>query len=42
MDEQIFERYLLKHVLKFSKGGKATVAEMHSDDLGLIEAEVEE
>ena len=26
-------------MLKFSKGGKATVAEMHQDDKGLIEPE---
>ena len=34
-DKQILERYMLK----FSKGGKATAAEMHGDDLGLIEPE---
>ena len=30
--KQILERYMLK----FSKGGKATAAEMHTDDLGLL------
>ena len=30
---QILERYLLK----FSKGGKASVAELHQDDLGLLD-----
>ena len=34
-DQQIFERYMLK----FSKGGKATAAEMHADDLGLLDQE---
>ena len=33
--EQILERYMLK----FSKGGKATVAEMHQDDKGLTDPE---
>ena len=33
----ILERYMLK----FSKGGKATVAEMHIDDLGLLDPEAE-
>jgi len=28
-DQQILERYMLK----FSKGGKATAAEMHTDDM---------
>ena len=32
-DKQILERYLLK----FSKGGKATVADLHKDDLGLLD-----
>ena len=36
-DKQILERYMLK----FSKGGKATVAEMHIDDLGLLDPEAE-
>ena len=31
-DKQILECYMLK----FSKGGKATAAEMHTDDLGLL------
>ena len=31
-DEEILARYLLK----FSKGGKATAAELHQDDLGLF------
>ena len=31
--QQILERYMLK----FSKGGKTTVAQMHEDDLGLME-----
>ena len=31
--EQILERYMLK----LSKGGKATVAELHADDLGLLD-----
>ena len=30
---QILERYMLK----FSKGGKATAAELHKDDLGLLD-----
>ena len=30
-DEEILARYLLK----FSKGGKTTAAELHQDDLGL-------
>ena len=34
-DKQILERYMLK----FSKGGKATAAEMHADDLGLLDPE---
>ena len=34
-DEEILTRYI--HVLKFSKGGKATVAELHKDDLGLLD-----
>ena len=34
-DQQILERYMLK----FSKGGKATAAEMHTDDLGLLDPE---
>ena len=34
-DQQILERY----TLKFSKGGKATAAEMHTDDLGLLDPE---
>ena len=33
--EQILQRYMLK----FSKGGKATAAEMHTDDLGLLDPE---
>ena len=32
-DQQILERYMLK----FSKGGKIKVAQMHEDDLGLVE-----
>ena len=32
-NEQIIERYMLK----FSKGGKAKVSEMHQDDLGLLD-----
>ena len=32
-DEEILARYLLK----FSKGGKATAAELHQDDLGLLD-----
>jgi hypothetical protein len=32
-DKEILERYLLK----FSKGGKATAAELHQDDLGLLD-----
>ena len=32
-DEEILTRYLLK----FSKGGKATAAELHQDDLGLLD-----
>ena len=32
-DEQILQRYMLK----FSKGGKAKVSEMHQDDLGLLD-----
>ena len=32
-DEEILTRY----ILKFSKGGKATVAELHKDDLGLLD-----
>ena len=32
-NEQILERYMLK----FSKGGKATAAEMHQDDKGLLD-----
>ena len=32
-NEQILERYMLK----FSKGGKATAAEMHQDDMGLLD-----
>ena len=31
-DKEILDRYLLK----FSKGGKATAAELHQDDLGLL------
>ena len=33
--EQILERYMLK----FSKGGKASAAEMHQDDKGLLDPE---
>ena len=32
-NEQILER----HMLKFSKGGKAKVSEMHQDDMGLLD-----
>ena len=32
-DEEILARYLLK----FSKGGKTTAAELHQDDLGLLD-----
>ena len=32
-DEETLARYLLK----FSKGGKATAAELHQDDLGLLD-----
>ena len=32
-NKQILERYLLK----FSKGGKADVADLHKDDLGLLD-----
>ena len=32
-DEEILAHYLLK----FSKGGKATAAELHQDDLGLLD-----
>ena len=32
-DKEILERYMLK----FSKGGKASVAELHKDDLGLLD-----
>ena len=32
-DKEIMERYMLK----FSKGGKATAAEMHQDDMGLLD-----
>ena len=35
--KQILERYMLK----FSKGGKAKAADMHTDDLGLLEPEGE-
>lgn len=31
--DQILERYMLK----FSKGGRATVAELHADDVGLLD-----
>ena len=33
-DKEILDRYLLK----FSKGGKATAAELHQDDLGLLDS----
>ena len=33
-DKEILERYMIK----FSKGGKASVAELHKDDLGLLDA----
>jgi hypothetical protein len=33
-DKQILERYMLK----FSKGGKASVADLHKDDLGLLDS----
>ena len=36
-DQQILECYMLK----FSKGGKATAAELHEDDLGLLETDPE-
>ena len=36
-DQQILQRYMLK----FSKGGKATAAELHADDLGLLETDPE-
>ena len=32
-DKEILDRYLLK----FSKGRKATAAELHQDDLGLLD-----
>ena len=32
-DKQILERYMLK----FSKGGKVSVADLHNDDLGLLD-----
>ena len=28
---------LVRYMLKFSKGGKATAAQMHQDDLGLLD-----
>ena len=34
-DKAILERYMLK----FSKGGMVSAADMHADDLGLLEAE---
>ena len=34
-DQQILERYMLK----FSKGGKATAAQLHEDDAGLLDPE---
>ena len=35
------DKILARYMLKFSKGGKATAAEMHADDLGLLGAVVE-
>ena len=35
--EKILERYMLK----FSKGGKASAADMHQEDLGLLDPEGE-
>ena len=32
-DKEILDRYLLK----FSKGGKSSAAELHQDDLGLLD-----
>ena len=36
-NKQILERYLLKFSKGVTKGGKAVVADLHKDDLGLLD-----